>query len=81
MREEKAEGVEEEIVLQQINITVEKVKKEETVKNEEKAKRKEKTQESKGKSDKIILCLIYLIAFIWKAEHLHLDCTQNVFLS
>ncbi|XP_056333270.1 uncharacterized protein LOC130244763 [Danio aesculapii] len=53
MREEKAEGVEEEIVLQQINITVEKVKKEETVKKEEKAKRKEKAQEPKGAAKKV----------------------------
>ncbi|XP_026085628.1 triadin-like isoform X5 [Carassius auratus] len=42
MREKEAEGKEEEITLQQINITVEKVKKEKKI---EKAKRKEKSKE------------------------------------
>lgn len=44
MREKKAESKEEEITLQRINITVEKVKKKKEI---EKAKRKEKSKEDK----------------------------------
>ncbi len=85
MREKKADGEEEEITLQQIHITVEKVKKikEHYRKEREKAKRKEKSKEDKtqkptSKNDKkywrYLLTVGYLISLLWKAQHPHLDC-------
>lgn len=67
MREKKGEGEEEEITLQQINITVEKVRKkakEHDKKEIEKVKRKEKvvkTQEPTGKTGKTYLTYLFLI--------------------
>lgn len=67
MREKKGEGEEEEITLQQINITVEKVRKkvkEHDKKEIEKVKRKEKskvvkTQEPTGMTNKTYLTYLF----------------------
>lgn len=70
LREKKGEGEEEEITLQQINITVEKVRKKEHDKKEiEKVKRKQKskvdkTQEPTGKTDKTYLTYKFHFSYV-----------------